>query len=199
MYINESVKKYIDDVAARQSTPGGGSAAGLCGALGTALLEMVCNFTVGKEKYKDVKQDVQGYLVSLKKVRDEFSIIIDEDVKAYSAIRDAFKTSDKKLIDKALRDGYYVCLKICKLSKVAMEIAPDLAEKGNAGLITDVGCGAEFLNATFNSGIFNCEINLNGIEDKVFTEKEKTSLTLLKKEMTELYKATNAKTEERIK
>lgn len=199
MYINESVKKYIDDLAARQSTPGGGSAAGLCGALGTALLEMVCNFTVGKEKYKDVKQDVQGYLVSLKKVRDEFSIIIDEDVKAYSAIRDAFKTSDKKLIDKALKDGYYVCLKICELSKVAMGIAPDLAEKGSSGLITDVGCGAEFLNATFNSGIFNCEINLSGIEDKVFTEKEKAPLALLKKEMTELYKATIAKTKERMK
>jgi len=199
MYINEPVKKYIDDLAARLPAPGGGSTAGLCGALGTALLEMVCNFTVGNEKYKDVRQDVQGYLVSLKKVRDGFSIIIDEDVKAYSAIRDAFKTSDKKLIDKALKDGHYVCLKTCKLSKEAMEIAPDLAEKGSSGLITDVGCGAEFLNATFNSGIFNCEINLNGIEDKVFTEKEKTSLALLKKEMTELYKVTIAKTKERMK
>ena len=160
---------------------------------------MVCNFTVGNEKYKDVKQDIQGYLVSLKKVRDEFSIIIDEDVKAYSTIRDAFKTSDKKLIDKALKDGHYVCLKVCKLSKVAMQIALDLAEKGNTGLITDVGCGAEFLNATFNSGIFNCEINLNGIEDKVFTEKEKSSLGLLKKEMTELYKTASAKTKERMR
>ena len=189
MYINESIKTYIDDLASRKPAPGGGSAAGLCGALGTALLEMVCNFTAG-ERYKDIELQIQGHLLSLKKIREGFSALVDKDVEAYSAIRSAFKTKDKKIIDNALKDGYYVCLKNCSLSKDALEIAAGLPEKGNANLITDVGCGLELLNAAFNSGIFNCEINLKGIEDRTFLEKGKSTLHALKKEVEALYKDT---------
>jgi len=196
---NESVKKYINDLAARRPTPGGGSAAGLCGALGAALLEMVCNFTIGRDKYKDVEQDIQRHLASLKKARVEFTALIDEDVKIYSAIRDAFKKKDKKNIEKALKDGYYISLKMCRLSKDGLRIALEISGKGNINLITDVGCGAELLNAAFNSGIFNSNINLKGIEAGDFVEKEKSVLDGLKKEIAVLYKDTIRRTEERMR
>ena len=198
MYIDGPMKKYVGDLAARLPAPGGGSAAGLSGALGAALLEMVCNFTVGKEKYKAVEQAMQGYLTTLKKIREEFMTLIDEDVKAYSTIRDAFKGKDKKIIDKALKDGYYISLKICELSKNGMQIAVDLPERSNANLITDVGCGAELLSASFNSGIYNAEINLKGIEDKEFVAKEKEVLRELKKKIETLYRDTTLKTKKRM-
>ncbi|MDP8230184.1 MAG: cyclodeaminase/cyclohydrolase family protein [Candidatus Gorgyraea atricola] len=182
MYINKSLKKYIDDLAAKLPAPGGGSAAALSGALGIALLEMVCNFTIGKEKYKAVEQDVQAHLDSLKKIREEFSALIDEDVATYTSICSAYKSKDKKLIDKALKNGYDISLKMCKLSKNAIEIAKDLSKKGNPNLITDVGCGTELLDAAFNSGIINARINLKGIEDKDFVSKENKALDTLKKE-----------------
>ena len=198
MYVDENIKKYVDDLAARLPAPGGGSAAGLSGALGTALLEMVCNFTVGKEKYKDVEQAMQGYLTTLKKIREEFMILIDEDVRAYSTIRDAFKGKDKKVIDKTLKAGYCISLKICELSKNSMQIAVDLPERSNANLITDVGCGAELLSASFNSSIYNAEINLKSIEDKEFTAKEKEVLETLKKKIQELYREATLKTKKRM-
>ncbi|MBU1062214.1 MAG: cyclodeaminase/cyclohydrolase family protein [Candidatus Omnitrophica bacterium] len=198
MYINESITKYIEDLAAKLPAPGGGSASGLSGALGTALLEMVCNFTAGKEKYKDVEQDILQHLDSLNNIRREFILLIDEDVKAYTHICSAFKSKDKKIIDKALKDGYYISLKVCELSKRALGIAMDLPEKGNANLLTDVGCGAELLKATFNSGVFNAEINLKGIEDKDFVSKEKTLLDTLKKEIEVLYKDAVTKTKKRM-
>jgi len=199
MYINETIKKYIDDLSARLPAPGGGSAAGACGAIGTALLEMVCNFTIGKERYKDVEPDIKKSLSSLEKIRENFSALIDQDVKVYSSINSAFKSKDKKLIDKALKEGYYISLKNCRLSKEGLQIALELSEKSNPNLITDVACGAEFLNAAFNSGIFNADINLKGIEDKVFTEKEKHALDALKKEILPLYKGAVTKSKERMK
>ena len=198
MYIDEAIKKYVDDLAARLPAPGGGSAAGLSGALGTALLEMVCNFTVGKEKYKAVEQDMGSHLASLKKIREEFMALIDEDVRAYSTIRDAFKGKDKKVIDKALKDGYYISLKSCGLSKSGMQIAVELPERSNPNLITDVGCGAELLSASFNSSIYNAEINLKSIEDKEFTAKEKEVLETLKKKIQELYREATLKTKKRM-
>ena len=198
MYINESLKKYLNDLAARQPTPGGGSAAALSGALGTALLEMVCNFTIGKKIYKDIEDVISAHLVALKKIRGEFAALIDEDVKIYESILSAFRTKDEKNIDKALKDGYHISLKICKLSKSGIGMALDLASKSNVNLITDVGCGSELLKAGFNSGIFNSEINLKGIKDASFVEREKLVLRALKKEISDLYKKTVSKTNERM-
>lgn len=198
MYINESLKRYLDDLAAKQPTPGGGSAASLTGALGIALLEMVCNFTIGKKIYKDIEDVISTYLAALKKIREEFSVLIDEDVKIYASILSAFKAKDEKNIDKALKDGYHISLKICKLSKSGIDMALDLANKSNVNLITDVGCGAELLKASFNSGIFNSEINLKGIKDESFVERERLALYTLKKDVSDLYKKAISKTNERM-
>ena len=199
MYINEPIKKYIEDLSARIPAPGGGSATGACGAIGIALLEMVCNFTIGKEKYKNVEEDIKKNLASLERIKKDFTSIIDEDVKIYSKINNAFKSKDKKLIDKALKEGYDISLKMCQLSKDGLEIALELSEKSNPNLITDVGCAAEFLNASFASGVFNADINLKGIEDKVFKKKEEHILDSLKKEIEVLYRDTITKTKERMK
>ena len=198
MYINKSLKKYIDELAARQPTPGGGSAASLTGALGTALLEMVCNFTVCNKKYKNIEDAVSGYLSVIKKIRKEFLILVDEDTKTYSLICAAFKTKDELIIDKALKDGYYISLKICELAKSGMKVSLDLAEKSNVNLISDVGCGSELLKAGFNSGVFNAEINLKGIKDTLFVEKARLILSALKKEMAEIYKKAISGTNERM-
>lgn len=198
MYINESLKKYIDDLAARQPAPGGGSASALSGALGAALLEMACNFTVGNKKYKDVEETINKHLNSLKKIREEFMALIDEDVKAYSNIYSAFKTKDEKNIDNALKDGYYISLKICELSKSGIVSTLDLAEKSNINLITDVGCGLELLRASFNSGVFNARINLKLIKDSSFVKKGEQELFILKNQIAILYKNSLTRTEERL-
>ncbi|MFC1666611.1 cyclodeaminase/cyclohydrolase family protein [Candidatus Omnitrophota bacterium] len=199
MYISGSIKRYVEDLAARKPAPGGGSAAAFSGALGVALLEMVCNFTLGNEKYKDLGVDMQTYLASLRKIEKEFCSLIDDDVKCYSVIRDAFKSKDKKVIDKALKDGYRTSLKTCKVSIEALKIAVLLPEKGNPNLITDVGCGAELLEASFNSGIFNAEINLKGLEDEDFIKKERALLEEIKKESTFLYKDAISKTQNKMR
>ena len=199
MYRKISVQKYIDELAGRKPVPGGGSAAALCGALGTALLEMVCNFTVGKAAYKSVEPDIKRYLASLKKAREKFVILIDEDARIYSKISCVFKSGNKKNIDKSLKDGYYVSEKMSQMCVSAMRIAMDLSQKGNVNLITDVGCGAELLRASFNSGIFNSEINLNGLKDTSFVKSKKSYMAQLKNEMEILYKNAVTKTKEKMR
>jgi methenyltetrahydrofolate cyclohydrolase len=198
MYINEPIKKYIDDLAAREPVPGGGSAAALTGASGAALLEMVCNFTIGNKKYKDIEEATSGYLILIKKIKEEFLVLVDEDTKAYLSICAAFKIKDEKNIESALKQGYYVSLKICELAKSGMAIALHLSEKSNINLITDVGCGAELLKACFNSGAFNSEINLKRIKEVSFTDKERLALHSFKKDIFDLYKKAISKTTERM-
>ena len=46
-----SIQIFLDQLASRSATPGGGSVAALMGAQSAALISMVCNLTIGKPKY----------------------------------------------------------------------------------------------------------------------------------------------------
>ena len=79
MYVNNSVKVYLDDLAAKKPAPGGGSAAALIGATGIALISMVCNFTLGKKKYKEYETDLGRILSRSESLREELTKLIETD------------------------------------------------------------------------------------------------------------------------
>ena len=53
MYIDKPLKTYLEDLAAKQPTPGGGSAAALSAAIGVSLMTMSANYTKDNPRYKD--------------------------------------------------------------------------------------------------------------------------------------------------
>ena len=53
-YIDKSCSEFAEILAAGTPVPGGGSAAALAGAVGTALGNMVGSLTTGKKKYAHV-------------------------------------------------------------------------------------------------------------------------------------------------
>jgi len=174
MYIEGKYKDYLDDLAAKKAAPGGGSAAAAAGALGVSLLSMVANFTIGKEKYKDVEAEIQQILDSAEKSRAELQKLIDEDVAAYQKVSAAYKMSkdtdeDKKAraeaIQMALKEAMAVPLAICRNLFEAAKLCEPLLEKGNINLVSDVGVAAEFIASGFAAALLNVEINLSGIKD----------------------------------
>jgi formiminotetrahydrofolate cyclodeaminase len=179
-YLGGSIKAYLDDLASRKPTPGGGSAAALVSATGVGLMEMVANFTIGKEKYKVVEEEMKNVLSSSMAIRQRLSELVDEDTRVYSKVSSAYKlpkdTQEERCKrEEAIQDALKVALgvpfDICRLSYEAMKMCPRLCEKGNEGLISDVGVAVLFLEAGFHSGMLNVQINLNGIKDRVFVEE----------------------------
>ena len=60
--IDKPVSQFLTELASSAPAPGGGSVAALSGALGAALVSMVCNLTVGKKKYADVQEEIKAIL-----------------------------------------------------------------------------------------------------------------------------------------
>lgn len=49
MIEDKTIRQFLDELASKSATPGGGSAAAIMGAMGAALVSMVCNLTIGKK------------------------------------------------------------------------------------------------------------------------------------------------------
>ena len=54
----ETSRKFVEVLASDAPAPGGGGAAALVGAIGTALGNMVGSLTVGKKKYADAQEEI---------------------------------------------------------------------------------------------------------------------------------------------
>ena len=62
MYTKGSIETYLNDLAARKSSPGGGSAAALQAAIGAGLISMVANYTIDNLKYKNSEKKARDIL-----------------------------------------------------------------------------------------------------------------------------------------
>jgi len=186
MYMTRSLGEYLDDLAAKKPAPGGGSAAALTGAIAAGLLSMVANFTIGKERYKQVEEDVRRLLGSSERIRKGLSALVDEDVKVYQNVSEAFATKDPKKKEEALKEASIVPVNICKFAYEGVHIASELAEKGNANLITDVGVAAELFGAAFIGAELNVSVNLRGISDKEFIKATRLILDPMERDIPEV-------------
>ncbi|MEW6556745.1 MAG: cyclodeaminase/cyclohydrolase family protein [Elusimicrobiota bacterium] len=173
-YINNSIKKYLDDLSAKLPAPGGGSAAALVSATGVSCLLMVANFSIGKKGYEQYQDELKKIVVELSTFKCQLSTLIDEDVKAYTNLSEAYKTKTTDKIQDALRNALAVPCKIFEISVEAIPLAERLSEIGNRNLISDVACGVSILRAGIESSKFNIDINLKFITDAKFVKETKT-------------------------
>ena len=56
----KSCADFVAVLATKAPVPGGGGASALCGAIGTALGNMVGSLTVGKKKYAAVEEEIKS-------------------------------------------------------------------------------------------------------------------------------------------
>ena len=146
MLVDKNVKEFLDELASESPAPGGGSVAALSGALAAALAGMVCNLTLGKEKYansQDMMLAVRGRSGVL---RGKLIQIIDDDTEAFNQVMAAFKLPKgtdaekeerKKAIQEAMKKASEVPLEVCKMSNEILKLTKVVAEKGNQNSTTN--------------------------------------------------------------
>lgn len=186
--IDLSAREFLDELASKAPTPGGGSAAALGGALGAGLVSMVCQFTVGREKYADVDADMQRVHGRSEELRAELQAAVDADVAAYGSYSQATsmpkETEDEKAargaaLQDALRESTEVPLGVAERCVELLELAVEAAEKGNVYLISDAAVGAEMAAAARASAELNVRLNAGGLKDRDYARACEDRLTAL--------------------
>lgn len=184
----ESIQSFLDALASKSSTPGGGGAAAILGATGAALVSMVCNFTVGKKGYEDVSDELAAILERSEELRGQLTSGVADDVRVFDQVMAAYGmprgTDDEKAarssaIQDALKAATKVPLTCAKQAREVIDLSRAAAEKGNRNVISDAGVAVVAAQAALKSAALNVYINTGSIKDKDFAEAKLAELNAL--------------------
>lgn len=178
---DETIGKFLDDLASERPTPGGGGAAAVMGAIGAALVSMVANLTIGKKNYEAVENDLKAARAEAERVRAELTAAIEEDVVAFNSVMGAYglpratdeeKAARTAAIQAALKDATLAPLRAVKACFEVIVLSEAVADKGNLNVISDAGVAVLAANAGLRSAALNVYINAKAIKDREFAEKQ---------------------------
>jgi formiminotetrahydrofolate cyclodeaminase len=176
-YTDGSIQAYLDRLASPEPEPGGGSVAALVGALGAALVTMVTDLTLGKEKFAAVQEDMAELRKEAERLRAELQDLVTEDARAYAAVAAAMKlpkeTDEEKqqreqVLQAALRRAAEVPLRVAEGALAVAKLSLPAGEMGNPHAVSDAGVAVILADAAAQSAALNVRINLAWISDQEF-------------------------------
>ena len=177
-YISEPLRVYLDDAASNKPAPGGGSVSACVGALGAALVDMVCNLTCGREKFAAVDAEMATLSGAAQAARERLQQLLQDDTTAYNGVIDAYKlpkdtpeqqAARKEAVQAGLKVAADVPLEICRVAVEVCRLSKVAAGLGNPQAVTDAGIGAILGEAAVVGAALNVRINLGSIEDCDYT------------------------------
>ncbi len=145
-YRHSTLEQYLEQLAAREPVPGGGSAAALAAALGAALIEMVTRYSLGKGKAPEVEAELNKVLEKAGQTHKRLLELVSLDSEAYLAMRDAKKAGEAAYKAAAER-AIGVPKEIVLLCQGMAQLTPYLRKEGNPHLVSDVIAAEKFLEA----------------------------------------------------
>jgi formiminotetrahydrofolate cyclodeaminase len=188
MVKDNNIELFLDDLASRKPTPSGGSAAAVMGAMGAALVSMVCNLTIGKTQYRDFEEEFKSVLTKAEELRRDLTKMIEEDVQAFDAVMRAYGmprlTKDEtatraQAIQTALKTATLVPMRCCRACREVITLGSVVAEKGNRNVISDAGVAVVAAYAALRSAALNVFTNARAITDRIFAEDQLAELEQL--------------------
>jgi len=183
-----TIQTFLDELASKSSTPGGGGAAAVSGAMGAALISMVANFTIGKKGCEDVEEECKEILAKSEQLRSQLTDAINDDVVVFNRVMASYgmpketdeeKTARTAEIQAALKEATDVPLQCAKLCREVINLSQPIADKGNNNVISDAGVAVLAGYAGLRSAALNVYINIGGIKDKEFADDRRQQLESL--------------------
>jgi formiminotetrahydrofolate cyclodeaminase len=175
MSIDSPVERFLDELASAAPTPGGGSAAAVIGAMGAALLSMVCNVTLGKKGQESVADEMRAVREETERLRLRLAGMLAQDVAAFDALMRAYrlpkgseaeKAARQQAIQSTLRGATEAPLDCARACAELIGIARRAAEGGFSGVISDAGVGVLAAQTALRSAALNVQINVPNLEDQ---------------------------------
>ena len=179
MITQRPLETFLDELASGAPTPGGGSAAAVIGAMGAALISMVCNVTIGKKGHEAVEPEMRSVKDDSERLRAQLTSMVADDIAAFDGLMAAYrlpKVSDEEksqraaAIQSTLRAATETPLSCARACAQVVALSRRAGEKGYAGVVSDAGVGVLAANAALRSAALNVYINAPSLKDRSYAE-----------------------------
>ncbi|MFT4632442.1 MAG: formiminotetrahydrofolate cyclodeaminase [Candidatus Pseudothioglobus sp.] len=167
MLADQTIDTYLQHLASKTPTPGGGAAAGISGAQAAALLGMVAQFSQQQPVLMQTVIDTCDYSAQA------FMRLAQEDIAGFRAVMAAYgmaatdavgKQQKQAAVQEALGAAIAAPLAMIDETMDLLPLAQQLQIHGNKNLITDVGIAASLLLSCLQSSQMNLRVNLRSIK-----------------------------------
>ncbi len=175
-----SLGKYLDDVASKAPTPGGGSVAAVVAALGTALGSMVTAISAGKSN----EDQIEVLSEKCSSLRETLLLLSIEDQFASDAVMSALKLpkdnpSRADRVESTVQAAAEAPLTVAQCCLDLLIILESLAPLASRHCISDVGAAAHLALAALRASLLNVHINITFMKDRHVADRfEATAVQL---------------------
>ena len=166
-----SCREFVSVLASDAPAPGGGGAAALVGAIGTALGNMVGSLTVGKKKYAAVEAEIIALKAKCDDLQKQLLDQVEADevnflplAKAYGIPKD--DPNRDKVMEEATIIACSTPMHIMELCCEAIDCVAVFAAKGSRLAVSDAGCGAVCCKAALQAASLNVFINTKSLKNR---------------------------------
>lgn len=172
--VDMTVARFAAETASESPAPGGGSVSALCGALGAALGTMVANLSSHKKGWDHRWEEFSSHAAHGQELMKEMLYLVDEDTNAFNAIMAGFgmpksndqeKAARKAAIEAATIYAIKIPFRSMEVALQAMDLAIEMADKGNPNSVSDAGVGALCARTAIKGCYLNVLINAQDLKD----------------------------------
>ena len=172
---DNSCAEFVRVLATKAPVPGGGGASALCGAIGTALGNMVGSLTVGKKKYAAVEDEIKAMQAQCDALQAELLELVEKDAEVFAPLAAAYglpkdtpeQAAEKaRVMENALVAACEVPLAIMEACARAITLMEGFAAKGSRLAVSDAGVGAALTRAALEGASLNVFINTKAMKDR---------------------------------
>ncbi len=159
-----TIRAFLEQTAAKQPAPGGGAIAGVCGALGAALGQMVVSYSLGKKSLAQHQSLFEDAGRRLERARAMLLELADEDAAAYGLVNELSKLAEgnaerQQRLAAAQATSVRVPLAMAAVGVELLRLFKELCGKSNTHLRSDLAIASVLAEATARSAHWNVLVN----------------------------------------
>ncbi|MCQ2554652.1 MAG: cyclodeaminase/cyclohydrolase family protein [Clostridia bacterium] len=175
MFKEKTCNQFTSELASKTSVPGGGGASALCSAVAVALGDMVGEYTVGKEKYKDVEAEMFSLMERAQVLRKRLLDLIDKDAEVFYPLSKAYSIpkddpTREKVMEECLKNAMTVPLEIFRVTLEVIDILSEFGKKGSKIILSDAATGAAIALGALRGAAINVKVNTKSLKDRTYAE-----------------------------
>lgn len=173
---DQTISDYLDQLSTKEGKPGGGSAAGLVGAMSASLARMVADIQRNKKKFEAEKETLDDVLEKTDTLRKKFEDLSEKDAEAFEPVSKAYampketeeeKAERQERINEGLKEAAQPPLEMMRLMIEVLDGYERIAAMDIKGsIVNDIAVGALFAKTALEASYLNVLVNADLLKEQ---------------------------------